>query len=76
MGSYQFKGRSRFGLKSKEILTILILDAYFCVLSSFFFVNGRKTYVFLEFCCEHLFRNKIENYESLMQFPNVWVSRI
>lgn len=71
MGSYQFKGRSRFGLKSKEILTILILDAYF-----FFFVNGRKTYVFLEFCCEYLFRNKIENYESLMQFPNVWVSRI
>lgn len=37
MGSYQFKGRSRFGFKSKEILTILILDAYFCVLSSFFF---------------------------------------
>lgn len=73
MGSYQFKGRSRCGLKSKEILTILILDAYFCVLSSFFFflVNGRKTYVFLEFCCEYLFRNKIENYESLMQFPNV-----
>lgn len=71
MGSYQFKGRSRCGFKSKEILTILILDAYF-----FFFVNGRKTYVFLEFCCEYLFRNKIENYESLMQFPNVWVSRI
>lgn len=73
MGSYQFKGRSRCGFKSKEILTILILDAYFCVLSSFFFflVNGRKTYVFLEFCCEYLFRNKIENYESLMQFPNV-----
>lgn len=70
MGSYQFKGRSRFGLKSKEILTILILDAYFCVLSSFF-LSTVERHVFLEFCCEYLFRNKIENYESLMQFPNV-----
>lgn len=49
MGSYQFKGRSRFGLKSKEILTILILDAYFCVLSSFFLSTVERLMCFWNF---------------------------
>lgn len=49
MGSYQFKGRSRFGLKSKEILTILILDAYFCVLSFFFLSTVERLMCFWNF---------------------------